>query len=122
MPRTENCSLAVPGGRGAGAGVPRPVAAQNRDESLRCSSDGSQPAEEEKVVTTKITAIGLEEPTDCSLDGIANPHAPKLNGPAVRTARAEQSECGPDHDASTLAGLVTARPAPFCTDGVERLA
>ena len=58
---------------------------------LGSSADGSQPAQQEKMMPAKSAAVRPQDPVDSLLHGVANAYTPKINRFAMRTARGKHS-------------------------------
>jgi hypothetical protein len=56
------------------------------------AADGGLPTEQEEVVSAEVAAVGVKEPVEGALDGVADANAPEFNRLAVWTAAGEHSE------------------------------
>jgi hypothetical protein len=77
------------------------------------------PSEQEKVVTAKITAAGLEKPKESRLHSIADAYPSEIDGSAVRAACGEEPYGGANHELAPSFTAPVAAAAAGLGDGVE---
>ena len=56
------------------------------------AADGGLPPEQKEVVSAEVATVGVKEPVEGALDGVADANAPEFDGLAVWTAAGEHSE------------------------------
>jgi len=56
------------------------------------AAEGSLPPEQKEVVSAEVAAVGVKEPLEGALDGVADANTPEFDRPAVWTAAGEHPE------------------------------
>ena len=70
---------------------------------LRRVAHGNSTPDEAKVVSAERAPIGLKKPSKGFLETVPRPHAPEVDGFAVRTTGGKEPDALPYHEPSTLA-------------------